>query len=297
MRLSVVLAVYNDAAHIGQSLDSVLAQTESDFEFIVVDDGSTDDTASILNGYARRDERIRVIRQSNTGLTRALIRGCAEAKAPVIARHDSGDLSHRDRFRRQLALMEDDVVLVTCAAEFVGPERELLYVVRIDGDDTRRSLLHDDADTIHGFVHGSAIFRRDAYQAAGGYREQFYFAQDLDLWVRIAALGRIAADEERLVTYVVEPRSLTTVNHDRQMKLKEIIVALRDGGSTESLLAAAAAIGPRKRTSRRASASGLYFIGRCLRRQRDVRARRYFLRTIAHDPLHLRAWLSLISGR
>jgi glycosyltransferase involved in cell wall biosynthesis len=296
MKISVVLAVYNDAAHIGATLDSILRQTEPDFELIVIDDGSTDTTSSILAAYAQRDERIRVITQSNAGLTRTLIRGCAEATAPLIARHDSGDLSHPDRFRRQLVLLTGDVVLAACATQFVGPEGEPLYVTRVDAEETRQSLLHDDATKIHGIAgHGSAMFRRDAYLRAGGDREPFYFAQDLDLWVRLAKEGRFAADDEPLFTVLVEPRSITTVNHDRQVMMKEIIVALRDNpGQTNELLAQAAAVRPRRGIS---PAAGLYFIGRCLRKQRDARARRYFVRTIAHDPLHWRAWLSLLSGR
>ena len=81
------------------------------------------------------------------------------------------------------------------------------------------------------------------------------------------------------------------------MQMKEIIVALRDGGPRDALLARAATVRPRKAASRRAQAKGLYFIGRSLRRQGDPRARRYFVRAVAHDPLHLRAWLSLLSGR
>jgi len=294
MKISVVLAVYNDAAHIAATLDSILNQSEHDFELIVIDDGSTDATPSTLARYD--DPRLRVITQPNAGLTRALIRGCSEAKAPIIARHDSGDLSHPDRFRRQLALMTDDVVLVASATQFVGPEGEPLYVTHVDANETRESLLHDDAAKIHGIAgHGSAMFRRDAYERAGGYRDAFYFAQDLDLWVRLAKEGRFAATDETLFTVLVEPSSITTANHDRQVQMKEIIVAMRDDPSRQNeLLAQAAAIRPRKGAS---PAAGFYFIGRCLRKQRDRRARRYFVRTIAHDPLHWRAWLSLLSGR
>jgi glycosyltransferase involved in cell wall biosynthesis len=296
LKISVVLAVYNDEKHLGESLDSILAQTEPDFELIVVNDGSTDDTPAVLQDYARRDSRIRIITQENTGLTRALIRGCAEARAPVIARHDSGDLSHPERFARQLKLMEKGVVLVASATRFVGPQHEPLYVVTVDAEAIRESLLTAPADRIQGIAHGSAMFRRDAYVRAGGYREQFHFAQDLDLWVRLARIGHIAAAEEALLTAVVEPGSITTANHDRQMKLKELIVALRDGRPVEDVLSQVALVRPRKKRSRRDMAPGFYFIGRCLRRQHDARARGYFWSAISHDPFHLRGWLSLITG-
>jgi glycosyltransferase involved in cell wall biosynthesis len=194
-KISVVMSVYNGAHDLAPTLDSILGQTESDFELIVVDDGSTDATSSILASY--NDSRLRVIPQSNAGLTRALIRGCAETTAPLIARHDCGDRSHRERFAKQLALFTDDVVLVAATTRFVTTEGELLYFGRGDGDEIRRSVLHDGAEKIHGVPHhGSAMFRRDAYLAAGGYRESFRVAQDLDLLVRLAARGRFVFSQD-----------------------------------------------------------------------------------------------------
>lgn len=297
MKVSVVLAVFNEERHLGSTVESLLRQTESDFELVIVDDGSTDGTPEILKHYERMDTRIRVLRQPNRGLTRALISGCSAARADVIARQDSGDLSHPDRLRRQLALLDDDVVLVGCTTEFVGPEGEPLYVARVDAEETRRTLLEASAERLHSLsAHGSAMFRRSAYIQAGGYREHFHLAQDLDLFVRLAALGRIAADAgEPLYQMRITPGSLTSMNHDLQVRLKEIIVAVRDGNPTH--LMAADELRPRSRRTRRALAHGYYFIGRCLRRNRDARANRYLRSAILHDPLHFRAWLSLLTGR
>src|SRR5436853_2023556 len=111
MKISVVMAVYNGGAELAPTLDSILGQSEADFELIAVDNGSFDDTPAVLRHYAARDGRLRVIRQENAGLTAALIRGCAAASAEVIARHDCGDRSHPERFARQLALLRDGVVL------------------------------------------------------------------------------------------------------------------------------------------------------------------------------------------
>ncbi|HEX7807383.1 MAG TPA: glycosyltransferase family A protein, partial [Thermoanaerobaculia bacterium] len=146
MKLSVVMAVFNGARDLRATLDSIAAQTERDFELIVVDDGSTDDTPAILASYD--DPRLRVLTQANAGLTRSLIRGCSEARADVIARHDCGDRSHPERFARELALLEQGHVLVSCAAEFVDADRDRLYVSRANGDDIRRDLLHADATRI-----------------------------------------------------------------------------------------------------------------------------------------------------
>lgn len=292
MKLSVVMAVYNGAPSLAATLDSILAQTERDFELVVVDDGSTDTTPSILAEYATRDARIRVITQPNAGLTRALIRGCAEAQADVIARHDCGDRSHPERFAQQLALLTSATV-VSCATRFVDVDGDLLYVSRADGE-IRRSLLGDDATHIHALPHhGSAMFRRDAYSRAGGYRAEFRVAQDLDLWIRIAQNGgTFAIADEVLYDATVEPRSISGTARSAQVELTEIAVALRDGRES---LAAAAAVAPAP-PSARGEAAALYFIGKCLLQQRNRKGLRYLREAIRRDPWHWRAWVSLVAN-
>jgi cellulose synthase/poly-beta-1,6-N-acetylglucosamine synthase-like glycosyltransferase len=300
VRLSVVMAVFNGAGRLAATLDSIFAQSESDFELIVIDDGSTDDTPSMLASC--RDPRLRVITQPNAGLTRALIRGCAEARADAIARHDCGDTSHPDRFRQQLDLLTSDpsIVLVSCATSTVGPGGERLYVARAKGEDVRRSLLHDGLETIKGLTHhGTAMFRRDAYLAAGGYREAMYFAQDLDLWVRLAQRGRIAFVDEVLYDAHFDLGAISWTNRPEQIELTRLILAMRDDPSrTPELLARAAAIRPTSRAaSRDTEARALYFVASCLRRERDPRWRAYARKAVARNPLLLRAWALLVRGR
>jgi glycosyltransferase involved in cell wall biosynthesis len=292
MKLSVVMAVFNGASTLAATLDSILGQTESDFELIVVDDGSTDATSSILADSAARDARIRVITQSNTGLTRALIRGCAEARADALVRHDCGDRSHQERFTRQLALLAKGHAVVSCTTRFVDPEGDLLYIARADGEEVRRSLLSDDASHIHALPHhGSAMFRRDAYEEAGGYRAEFRVAQDLDLWIRIARDGgTFAVVDDVLYDATVEPRSISGTARTAQVQLTEIAVALRDGRGS---LSDAAAVAPAPVTPR-GEAAALYFIGKCLLQQHNLKGRRYLREAIRRNPWHWRAWLSLL---
>ena len=291
MKLSVVMAVFNGAAALPATLNSILTQTERDFELIVVDDGSTDATAAILADHAARDARLRVITQANAGLTRALIRGCAEARADVIARHDCGDRSHPQRFARQLSLIAEGHAVVSCATRFVDVDGDLLYIARADGQEVRRSLLHDDASHIHALPHhGSAMFRRDAYTHAGGYRAEFRVAQDLDLWIRIAGDGgTFAIAEDVLYDATVDVRSISGTARAAQVQLTEIAVALRDGRGS---LADAATVKPAPITPR-GEAAALYFIGKCLLQQRNPKGRRYLREAIRRDPWHWRAWLSL----
>jgi len=293
MKLSVVMAVYNGSPALAATLDSILAQTERDFELVAIDDGSTDATPSILADYASRDARVRVIAQANAGLTRALIRGCAEARAEVIARHDCGDRSHPERFARQLALLATATV-VSCATRFVDVDGDLLYISRGDGDEIRRSLLGDDAAHIHALPHhGSAMFRRDAYSRAGGYRAEFRVAQDLDLWIRMAQNGEtFAIADEVLYDATVDARSISGTARASQVALTEIAVALRDGRGS---LAAAAAVAPSP-ASARGEAAALYFIGKCLLQQRNRKGLRYLRAAIRRDPWHWKAWMTLAAN-
>ncbi|HUP61191.1 MAG TPA: glycosyltransferase family 2 protein [Thermoanaerobaculia bacterium] len=337
-KLSVVMSVFNGAGELPATLASIAAQSEGGYELIVVDDGSTDDTPRILDDAAKRDARIRVITQANAGLTRALIRGCGEARAPVIARHDCGDRSHPERFAKQLALLSGagilpavappswqrdpdrrleagetaggtPAVLVACATRMRGPRGEELYVSRANGEAVRHSLLHDDAAHIRGIPHhASAMFRREDYRAAGGYRAEFRFAQDLDLWIRLARRGSFAITDEVLYEATLAPRSISSMYRREQERLTAIAVALRDlqpeGGrpihladQRSALLAEAARIAPSRKASARDEAAGLYFIAKCLRDRRDLAWRSYLVRALRKNPLHWRAWASLLLGR
>jgi glycosyltransferase involved in cell wall biosynthesis len=291
MKLSVVMAVYNGERTLAATLESIFAQTMSDFELLVIDDGSTDATSAILTKYAMRDRRLRILTQPNTGLTRALIRGCAEATADVIARHDCGDRSHPDRFARQFPLMAANV-LTGCAVRYVTTDGELLYETHAQGDDVRRSLLADRTSIRSLPHHGTAMFRRDAYLAAGGYRPQFRVAQDLDLWTRIAKRGNVAIVPDVLYEATIEPGAISSIARDAQLRATELIVKLRDGGSAPTLLAQAAQITPGPGNAR-STAAAYYFIARCLTANRNPAARRYAWQAVRANPLHWRAWLTL----
>ena len=103
--VSVVMSVYNGALNLTPSMNSILSQEGVSLEFIVVNDGSTDNTGEILDDFARRDPRVRIIHQENSGLTRALINGCGVATGEFIARQDAGDLSLPGRLARQLDVL------------------------------------------------------------------------------------------------------------------------------------------------------------------------------------------------
>jgi glycosyltransferase involved in cell wall biosynthesis len=276
--ISVVMSVYNGAASLAATLDSILAQTLRDFECIVVDDGSTDDTPGILAAYSVRDPRVRVIRQENSGITRALIAGCDAATSGIIARQDCGDLSRPERLERMLPLLETCVVAASQVA-YTGPKGEPLYTTAHASKTVRHSLLHADVGTIQSLPHhGSAVFRAGAYRQSGGYRPQFYFAQDLDLWIRMAALGDICITDDVLYEARIDVRAISSLYRREQFASASVAIAIRDGSGS---LDDAAAIRPEPRAITRSTrAKALYFIASCLRRRDDPRWRGYALRAM-----------------
>lgn len=297
------MSVYNGGQTLAETLDSVLNQEDVDLELIVVDDGSTDDSGRILDRRAMQDPRVVVLHQENAGLTRALVAGCRLARAELIARQDAGDRSHPSRLRLQREAMASDpqIVLVTCHSQHIAPEGELLYIARApSGDQIRRSLLHDDIGSIRGLTaHGSAMFRRDAYIRAGGYRPQFRFGQDLDLWIRLAKLGKIAVVPEVLFDVRFEPSAISGINRPEQIESARIAIALRDSPPEEEggLLEQAASIKRGRRSLPSDEANAFYFVASCLRTLHDSRWRRYAWRAIRRNPLHWRSWAKLLTSR
>ncbi|HXG59025.1 MAG TPA: glycosyltransferase family A protein [Thermoanaerobaculia bacterium] len=299
--ISVVLAVYNGEDRIARSLESIASQSDTDFEAIIVDDGSVDATPRILHEFVARDSRFRILTKRNEGLTRALIAGCREARGRYIARHDCGDISHPGRFAAQRRILDDDprVVLVSCGTSWVGPSGEPLYRTHADDGEVRTSLLNDDAKTIRGLSHhGSAMFRRSSYEAVGGYRPEFYFAQDLDLWIRLAAAGRIAFVDDDLYIAAIDTGAISSRHRREQLEAARIAVALRDAKTTDAeqaLLAKAARIRPGRRPAGH-EADALYFIASCLRRNRDPRWRLYAREALGRSPWSPRVWSLFFRG-
>ncbi len=304
--ISVVIGVYNGASTLGATLDSILAQTEHDFECIVVDDGSTDNTPDILAAYAARDGRMRVIRQQNVGLTRALIAGCSAARGRYVARQDVGDLSAPRRFELQKRALDADpgLVFVSSATQYVGPELEPLNIARSTGLALVPAFVLDSGEhrpLLDGPTHhGSVMFRRDAYERAGGYRTAFYYGQDFDLWYRLAEIGKFQAVDDVLYTARITPDSISGSARHAQKQLgrlsREALDVRKRGQSEAQILARAAQIGPAPARVRSQRAEGLYFIGEALRRNRDPRAGHYLRAAIAASPFSLRTWFRYLQS-
>ena len=187
--ISVVMPVYNGGAFLREAINSVLRQSYNDFELIVIDDGSDDETPEILRAFSRQDRRVRVLRHArNLGLGSALREGVEEARAEWVARMDADDIAHPDRLARQFAAVQSDStidVLGTQAVEIDCNGRPLrLRSVPLEHD-AIRSLL----PWVNPVIHPTVLFRRRAIIAVGSYDGNLPNVEDYDLWYRCAAGG------------------------------------------------------------------------------------------------------------
>ena len=304
--VSVVMSVYNGEPDVAVTIDSILSQRDVNFEFIIVNDGSIDQTSKILEDYARRDNRVRIIDQENAGLTRALISACRLARGEFIARQDAGDISLAGRLAHQLKVFNDhpSVVMTSCGTRLIGPGNELLYEVTQVEEQLHRGLQQLDPDLVVGpSSHTSVMFRRDAYEKVGEYRAQFYVAQDLDLWMRLSEVGICWATPAVLCEAKLHKNSIGAKQRHRQIHLAKVIVecaAVRRSGRDDSALLAKWAERSRRNwyagwlRRRVHEAQFYYFIGSMLRDREPEKAQLYFWRAIMRWCPYPRAWYSLI---
>ena len=208
-KVSVLIPSCNGERFIAATVRSILTQTFTDLELVVVDDGSTDGTRAILHGIAATDSRLRVLEKPNEGLVATLNRGIAEARGGYIARLDHDDIARPTRIAKQAALLDaqPDFIGVGCLIENIDADGRVLAKTRIRHD----TLVHAPAafPPRQQWLYGpTPMIRADALRRIGGYRAAFLAAEDRDLCWRLGALGRL----ERLGEVLVEHRQ-----HDGNM--------------------------------------------------------------------------------
>lgn len=213
------MAVHNGEAYLAEALDSLLAQTLSDIEVVVVDDASTDATPEMLSAYAERDARLVVLHNDkNLRLAASLNRGIERCRAPLIARADADDVYARDRLERQVAFLEahPEVGVLGCAYHRVGPDGEHFGTVVPPQD---HATIRARQLFMNSFLHPGVVFRADVVRAVGGYDEAYWTAQDSDLWARLRDHTRFANLPEPLVHYRVHGSSIVKTRGDAGQRL------------------------------------------------------------------------------
>jgi GT2 family glycosyltransferase len=198
--LSVLLPVHNGEQFLRQALESLSSQTFTDYELIVINDGSTDATQEILSDYQSRDPRVRIYSQARSGIVASLNRAIAQSSGDYAARMDADDIAFPDRFDRQLKVLRDHPeigVLGGAAVVIDAAGREIGSLQYPTDDRGIRAALR----LTNPFCHPTAMMRMALLKDVGGYRAAFPHAEDFDLWLRVSEQSRMRNLAEPLLYY------------------------------------------------------------------------------------------------
>jgi glycosyltransferase involved in cell wall biosynthesis len=222
-RVDVIMSVFNGRKYVAPAIESILSQQAVNLRFLVIDDGSTDGTADILNDYAKADRRLHVYPEKHSGLTRNLNQLVSRSTATFVARMDADDISAPDRLRSQVNYLLNHPAAVACGCGVVRLSKKgVPQSAWIPPDDSSylAKLLWSGRNPI---AHGSVMFRRAVLSTIPGpYR--FRYAQDFDLWLRLIREGEIGIVQEPLYGLRIWNGSISArVQSSRAMQIRYII--------------------------------------------------------------------------
>jgi len=199
--VSVVMSVHNGARFLNEAVDSILQQTFTDFEFLIVDDGSVDSSPELLERYAALDKRIVLVRRERKGLTKSLNEGLALARGTFIARHDADDVALPHRLETMVRFMQANPSIAAAGSwcETINGEGRLLGRIEHPTD---HDLIAWAMVGYNAIIHPTAVIRRRCVGLYGPYDEDYAYAQDYEFWTRWIRLGgKIANVPEILLKY------------------------------------------------------------------------------------------------
>ncbi|RYD24095.1 MAG: glycosyltransferase [Verrucomicrobiaceae bacterium] len=222
--ISIIMPVWNGERYLAEAVRSILGQTFRDFEFIILDDGSTDRTPEILAEFAAQDSRIRIIPLEHEGIVTALNRGVAESRAAWIARMDADDISHPERLARQWAAVGKKPRAVLCHTHtnIIG---DPAYITRAGRFIRSHALIALRLCFQCPIIHPTVMFRKDVFLECGGYRQEERHAEDFALWGRMIARGPVVGVPEPSLDFRVHGASISKQQAATQEALSQKISA------------------------------------------------------------------------
>ena len=223
-KVTVLMSAYNGEKYLREAIDSILGQTFKDFEFLIINDGSTDKTGEILKSY--NDPRIKIINNNkNIGLTKSLNKGLKLARGEYIARQDADDISLPTRFEEELKFFEknSNVALVGTDYFLINEKDEIIHTVNCF---TENRKLKEKLLEGNQFAHGSIIFKKECVEKVGMYREEFKFAQDFDFTLRISEEFDVANIPKSLYKWRINIDSVSVKKKTLQDKYALLAIEL-----------------------------------------------------------------------
>jgi glycosyltransferase involved in cell wall biosynthesis len=202
-RVTLVTPTYNQGRYLAETLDCILAQDLQGLEYLVIDDGSTDDTPDVLARYA---DRVQSIRQPNAGQARTLNRGWEMARGDYVGYLSSDDLLEPDALRRMAEVLDacPDVICVFPNADLIDDASAVVKTNVCREFDLAELVIRQEC-----YIGPGALFRRSAFEQAGGWKPELRLAPDREFWMRIASLGEFRFVQETLAHYRLHPASIS----------------------------------------------------------------------------------------
>lgn len=214
--LSVAMTVYNAERYVSAAVESILGQTYGDFEFIILDDGSSDGSRGILEKYARQDSRIRLVSRPNTGISKARNETLDLARGKYYAIIDADDIAKPQRLERQLEFLRSHETCVCVGAWFdvIDDAGRFLITLQTPATDAeiQESLLEGHA----AICQPVSMLRKEAVERVGRFDESLAPAEDLDLYLKLGEIGELANLPESLLRYRIHAKSASSRDRDRQ---------------------------------------------------------------------------------
>lgn len=213
--ISVIMPVYNGEKYLKEAIESILSQIFRDFEFIIINDGSTDKTLEIIQSFS--DPRIKLISQENKGIIYSLNRGITESRGKYIARMDADDISLPKRFEKQYKFLENNQEYGIIGATFLiineGNQIAGVNAVLLDDEDLKKEIIVETT-----FGHGTVMMKKSILNVIGYYNPKALHAEDFDLWTRFAEKSKMANLPEALYLWRDNPQGISRTKELIQSK-------------------------------------------------------------------------------
>ena len=291
--ISVVMAVYNEAKYVKEAIDSILSQSFKNFEFIIVDDGSTDDTNKIIQSY--QDSRIKLLSLDHGGLPRALNIGIDNSRSNIIARMDGDDIAIHFRLEKQIQYLDQNIncLAVGSAVEVIDKDSASLYrqEVPISFKEIKKHM------PIIPMYHSSICFRKDIFYKCGGYDTNLLTAQDRLLFNKMATFGALNNINEVLLKYRIHPGAISRRTNRDYKLLNQAMVRLINNKDADQNDYDNINIVYSKHNNSEKRKKGLYYlkIGKLYIEKIFDRNKAFknLIRSILYYPINVNAWYNL----
>ncbi len=212
VEISVVMSVYNSEKWLKDCISSILSQTFTNFEFIIINDGSNDRSEFIIQSFAYQDKRIKLYNQQNLGLTKSLNKAISLSSGKYIARIDADDISLPDRLKKQYEILESNNEIGLSYTSYFEIDKVGEKIKKVIAISKFEKIKYNLSKGVNNIAHSSVMFRKSIFEMLNGYREKFKKSQDIDLWLRMMKVTSFSSTGDQAYVHIRKHNLSITFN-------------------------------------------------------------------------------------